>query len=805
MFKFDPITPRVAAMRERYRSTQPKLCTARIRIVTDFYQQNAQLSGILKRAMNFKNMCEKLPVRVFENEVIVGNLASTYRGSTLFPENALHWFKADYDAGLVPNRSLDPYIIDPEDIEYILSVVDFWDKESLSAKTDALIPESYMSAVGNGVTVFSDKNNSTTPVGHFVPDYRKVLRLGFAAIRDEARAKMQEIEGKIFCTDTGRYNFYRAISIVCDGMIIFSKRFAQECRERAKGDVPEARAQELMEMASVLDRIMESPCETFHEALQCMWLYHLALCLDANMHGLSFGRVDQYLAGFYEADIAAGRITAERAQELMDMFFLKVAELNKFWATELTHAIAGYTSGCLMTLGGTDSAGNDATNAVTYMMLQSAGRLILHDPPLAMRVHQGTPKALWDIAINTTRLCGGVPTFQNDSVIIPSLVSRGMTQEDANDYCIVGCVEPAGTGNSWPACCGTGAEGYWNMANAFLHGINNGINPFGMSEGQEKPQTGLPTGYLYEMETFEEVRDAVRKQFEYFINWQVSLTNLFEHAAAQYMTQPLASASIDGCMEKGLDVMEGGAKYNSTGFPGVGIGTVADCLAVVKHLVYDNGRVSSKELHEALISNWKDKEDLRQYILNEVPHYGNANEYADEQAQWVSDMFSELVTAATGPRGYYTAGLYPITFHVQYGKTTGATPDGRMAGEPLSDGISPVQSLDKSGPSAVLTSSAKIDQSKYSDGTLLNMRFHPNTLNTPESIDKLTALIKTYFDMGGMQLQFNVVSAETLHAAQEHPEDYKDLVVRIAGFSAYFVEVYKECQDDIIKRTELSL
>lgn len=805
MYQFAPITPRVARMRERYRSTQPKLDTARIRIVTDFYKENAQLSGILKRAYNFKNMCEKLPVRVFKDEVIAGNLASTYRGSTLFPENALHWFKDDYDAGLVPNRSLDPYIIDEEDIQYVLSVIDFWDKESLSAKTDAYIPEGYMASVGNGVTVFGDKYNSTTPVGHFVPDYRKAMKVGFSAIRQEALDKMKEMEGKMFCCDVEKYNFYRAVVIACEGLIIFSKRFGQECLAQAKKEEDPTRRAELEEMAGVFDRIIDQPCQTFHEAIQCMYLYHLALCLDANMHGLSFGRVDQYLGEFYEADIAAGRITHERAQELMDMYFLKVAELNKFWATALTHAIAGYTSGCLMTLGGVDKSGKDATNEVTYMMLESAGRLILHDPPLALRIHQDTPEKLWHMAIETTKLCGGVPTFQNDDIIIPSLIGRGMEKEDANDYCIVGCVEPAGTGNSWPACCGTGAEGYWNMANAMMLALNNGINPYGAEAGKENPQTGLATGYLYDMKSFEEVKEAVYRQFEFFINWQVSLTNSFEYLAGQFMCQPLASATIDGCMEKGKDVMWGGAKYNSTGFPGVGIGTVTDSLTAIKYLCFDKKLCTTRELYDAIMCNWKGKENLRQTILNEVPHFGNADPYVDEQATWVSNVFSELITKASGPRGYYTAGLYPITFHVVYGKTTAATPDGRMSGDALSDGISPVQSLDKNGPEAILLSSSKIDQEKYSDGTLLNMKFHPNTLNTDESIDKLIALMKTYFSMGGMQLQFNVISADTLKKAQENPDDYKDLVVRIAGFSAYFVEVYKECQDDIIKRTELSL
>jgi len=805
MYKLSPVTPRVTRLRKRYRTTQPKVCTARLSIVTDFYRENPQLTGILKRAKNFKNMCEKMPVLVNEDEVIVGSLASTYRGSAMYPENDLHWFLEDYKAGLVQNRPLDPYIIDPEDMDKILDAAQFWEKESLSAKVDEYIPDEYFPCVGNGVTIFKDKHNCGTPVGHFCADYEKVMRLGYGGIRAEAQAKMDELGCAMFGNSIEKYQFYRAITIVCDGMTLLSKRYAAECeRQAGLAESPE-RKQELLEMADCLGWIAEKPCRNFHDAVQCMFFYHLGLCLDANMHGLSFGRVDQYLGGYYDADIAAGRTTPERAQEIMDLFFLKVAEFNKFWASALTHAIAGYTSGCLMTLGGVTKDGKDATNAVTYMMLQSAGRLVLHDPPLDLRIHKGTPDELWEAALETTKIAGGVPAFENDDVIIPALLDRGMSPEDANNYSLIGCVEPAGTGNSWPACCGTGGEGYWNMANAFLHAINNGYNPMPGPDGKPRPQTGLPTGYLYEMETFEDVKEAVKKQFAYFINWQVTLTNSFEYVAAEHMPQPLASATIDGCLEKGMDVMKGGAKYNSTGIAGVGIGTVTDCLAAIKYLVYDKKIVTARELYDALMTNWEGKEDLRQFILNECPHYGNGNPYADELAAWVSDLFAECVTAASGPRGPYTAGLYPITFHIVYGKDTAATPDGRRAGDPLSDGISSVQTLDKNGPTGCILSAVKIDQRKYSNGTLMNMKFHPTALSSETGKAKLIALMKTYFELGGMELQFNIVSADVLRAAQEHPEDYQDLVVRIAGFSAYFVEVYKECQDDIIRRTELCL
>jgi formate C-acetyltransferase len=306
------------------------------------------------------------------------------------------------------------------------------------------------------------------------------------------------------------------------------------------------------------------------------------------------------------------------------------------------------------------------------------------------------------------------------------------------------------------------------------------------------------------METFEDVLSAVKKQMEYFVKWQVSLINIYEYVASEHMQLPLLSATIDGCMESGKDVMKGGAKYNSTGNAGIAIGNIADSLAVVKYLVYDKKIITARELYDALMTNWEGKEDLRQFILNDVPHYGNDNEYTDEFARWASDVYGNAINSATGPRGRWAAGLYPVTTHVLFGMMTAASPDGRKAGEPLADGISPLQQLDRNGPTAALKSVSCIDQKKFSNGTLLNMRFHPTALSNDTGKTKLIDLIKAYFAMGGMEMQFNIVSGKTLRKAQESPEEYRDLVVRIAGFSAYFVELYKASQEDIIKRTELN-
>jgi formate C-acetyltransferase len=787
-------------MRAKYRDTQPEICTSRYRLITEFYTQNPQMEGILRRAKNFRNICENIAIRIDADEVIVGAQSAKYRAAALYPENSVDWLKEEIESGSISTRDLDPYIISDEDRRYILDTIDYWMTECMSAKTDAQIIDAYLDHVGNGVTLFGAKGQTQSPVGHFCTGYDTAIRKGFAAIREEAEEKMAQIVADGVPGKTiDQYNFYRAVSIVCEGMIALTKRYAVLAAEKAAAETDPARRAELEAMADVLNHCMEKPARNFHEALQTIYLYQTCLCLDANMHGITFGRIDQYLGDFYEADLAAGILTPAYAQELMDLFYLKVAEMNKPWSYGATKSNPGYTNGMLMTLGGVKKDGTDATNPVTYMMLQTSGRLLLHDPPQSLRIHKETPPELWEAAIETTKLAGGVPTFENDDLIIPALMARGLSLESARNYCLIGCVEPAGCGDEWASPGGTGTESFMNIANALWLAMNDGFLP-GATH-----RVGLATGHLYEMTTFDEVLDAYQKQLAYFTKWQAININSFEYIAREILPQPVISAAMDGCMEKGADVMHGGARYNSTGMSGVGIGNVADSLNMIRHLCFDTGKCTTRELYDALTADWKGYEDLHAYIKNEAPHYGNGIPDCDRYARWAGKVYSDAVNACTGPRGRYSAGLYPVTTNVMLGRFTAATPDGRHAGEPLADGISPVQQMDTNGPTAILVSVSQIDQSQYPNGTLLNMKFHPNALNGEEGVQKLSSLMEAYFGMGGMEMQINVVSAETLKEAQREPEKYKNLVVRVAGFSAYFVELHIDGQEDLIRRTELAM
>jgi formate C-acetyltransferase len=814
------MTERVEKMRAAYRDTTPEICIARYKILTEFYMNNPALTGILRRAKVMKEIFEKLPVRIGENEVIVGNQSAKYRAGALYPENCVSFIKDEVASGTIRTREIDPYMISDEDMKYVADTIDYWlNGESTYAKTNAYYPEQYEPHDFNGVTTIGRMVISDTPVGHFSTGYNKAIRVGFKAIKEEAVRKQQEIiDSFMQGDDIEKYNFYRAVEIVCDGMITFAKRHSKLAAEMAAVEKNPTRKAELEKMAEVLDWIFENPCRNFHEALQCLYLYQTCLCLEANMHGITFGRVDQYLGDFAERDIANGVLTEDQAQELMDMFYLKVAEMNKPWSFGATQSAPGYTSGQMMSMGGVDAQGNDASNKVTYMMLQSVSRLVLHDPPQSLRIHKGTPPELWEAAIETTKICGGLPTFENDDVIIPSLMeNRGFTLEDARNYTPIGCVEPGGCGNDWPACGGTGSCSYFNLPNVVWHAINDGhlAAPlrFGApKEGEEASdeindaRVGLATGYLYEMESFDQVMKAFIDQMNFFLKWHIIVMNNAEYTTRELLPLPVVSCTMGGCMESGKDVMFGGAKYNSSGLPGIGLSNTVDSLFMIKHLCFDTKKCTTRELYDALKANWVGHEELQRYIKNDCPHYGNGLEEVDSIARIITDEYAKTVNSITNPRGQkWSAAMFPVTANVMFGMMTAATPDGRSAGVPLADGISPVQQMDKNGPTAIAVSCASWDQKKYPGGTLMNMKFSPSCIQGEMGVVKLSQLIQTYFEMGGMEMQINVISVDTLRDAQKNPDNYKNLVVRVAGFSAYFVELHVTGQDDLISRTELSM
>ena len=679
---------------------------------------------------------------------------------------------------------------------------EFWKDKTLSKMVEGALTSDFWDAMGNGC-VLNGVNNpifsgvSGLPQGHYVANFNKVVNVGFGEVRRQAQELIAARKGRVFGIAAKSHTFYHAVVLICDGAILLSKRYAEGCREKAKAETG-ARKAELLRMAESLDWIIENPARTYWEGLQAIIFYQLMLSTDAQQHGESIGRVDKYTGHLLQKQRDEGTISEEEAQAYSDAFILRLSDIivlpgfmvdNRRIIDLNANGMSLYssiyngltpTAGIALTLGGQTADGSDDSTPATYCLLQTYGRMKFADPTVALRVHKNTPDEVWRLGIESSKICGGIPQIQNDEIIIKSLMDTGLSREDACNYSIVGCVEPAGTGCEWPACGATGRESIWNMTDVILLTINGGVNP-------RTGKTALPCKKLYEYESFEEFREAFKAEMQYVLDWSVSYINIFEMVYSQYFPCIVASSVMEGCLENGRDVTEGGAKYNRTGLTACGTANVADSLMAIKKLCFDDKTVSLREMYDALQNNWEGCEQLRQTIIKEVPHYGNDNDEVDELATWALGLFAEIMSNAEGARGKFSGGTFTMTAHIYLGSMLGATPDGRKAGEPIADAISPRQGFDKKGPTAYLRSAAKLPHRALSNGDQLNIRFSPSSVEGDEGAEKLKHLIKAYFGLNGMQVQFNVVSTAALREAQKKPEEYKDLVVRIAGFSTYFV------------------
>ena len=816
MYEMSPVSDRIQKIRDMYRNTVPQISISRYKLLTEFYRDNPHMAGMYRRAYAYKHICDNLNIAIHDHEMIVGGHAEYFHGSALFPDNGGEWLRQEFPNNYIQTRDTDPYVITEEDRQYVIDTMQFWEDNCSGAKVREQLPKAFLPHMGSNVCLFSMGFSGGAHVGHFIVGHQRIIDRGMKSLRDECIERMQRMENTAIGDKIDQYNFYHCLSVVLEGAMNLAQRYSDLAAKMAKECDDPKRKAELELIAETMHRVPAEPPRTFFEAAQCVFFYQTLVTMDAQLHGTSIGRVDQYLGRFYEKDLAAGRITREQAQEIVDFMILKFAEQNKAISEMGTKANPGYTSGQLVTLGGVDSRGEDASNEVTYMVLEANARLALHDPPLSLRIHKDTPERLWECAIEATRRAGGVPTYESDEAIIPALQKRGLSLEDARNYGLVGCVEPAGNGMEWPQCGGDGGDSFFLIANAVTLAINDGINPMHFdgtpdptkdAGAPEAVQVGVPTGYLYEMESFEEVKQAFKKQIEFFAQWHINCTSAYQYVIRWENPVLIASAGIEGCLESGRDVTNMGAKYTNVGMGGVGIGNAADSLAAIKWLCFDKKRCTTREFYDAWINNWQGElgERIHAMILNEVPHFGNGIDYVDELGAFAAHTYADAFNGKKAYNGEFRAGLYPVTTHIMWGSISFATPDGRYTGDPLADGISGVQGRDVSGPMGVLRSVSHIDCTEFANGTLLNMKFSPSAVNTESAKKKLADLISTYMvDMKGMEMQINVVSSAQMKAARENPEEYKDLVVRIAGFSAYFVEIQEEAKDDLIARTEMT-
>ena len=814
MYRFKPVSARMQLMHDLIRNRVIQTDSETAMITTRCFQDNENLIPILRRSMVLKAICEEMTTRVEDFEMIVGNSSKNFCGSGIFPD----WGEAVMipyvlprdgwtlgEDGLYRNPESEELrlSIAAEDFENFKSIAPYWSGRSYNDIAASWQPKGYeelcqmnVSATKPGAPLLM------MPAGHLTPGFKKIVDVGYGAIRKQAQDWLDGHVNDLMGDDAEKCMFYTAVVICCDAATTLLKRYAAKCLEKAAECGDAKRKAELESMADSLSWISENPCRTFREACQAAITYQYILRLSFIKPVGSFGRFDQYTWPYLKKDLAEGRLTEEEAQEIVDCFFMKINSMYGaiIGGNEIMKTIGIGNTYLHTTVGGVDpKTGEDSSNPVTYMTLESLSRLSLHDPTISLRVNKNTPDDLWALALETSTKVGGLPLFQNDDVIIPGVIKElGFSLEDARDYAIIGCQEITGSGNDYAAANGVAPPHASIHYGAVLcSAINNGKNPFNGA------QSSIQTGYLYEMKSFENVKEAWLKLARYYLRAQVSLNNYLEYLVQYHTPEPMLSLSIDGCMESGKDCTRGGAKYNSYGGTATGLATVADSLTAIKYMVFDKKLCTARELYDAVMANWEGYEPLRQQIINEAPHFGNADPYADEQMTWVINSYYDICGECYSSRAkIFKAGLYGAADHVGQGYTTWATPDGRLAGTPIADAASPVQGRDKNGPTAILASSLCYDHSKYMDGVCLNIRLHPTSLKRDDGIIKLRDMVKTYMSKGGAETQFNVVSTETLRKAQETPEEYQNLVVRIAGYSAYFVELTKDCQNDVISRHE---
>ncbi len=828
-------SPRIDRLKDSLFVSMPEIEVERAVLLTESYKNTEGMPMIMRRAKAFRNIMENLPITIGEDELVVGSATKTARSCQIFPEFSFQWIEDEFDT--LETRSADPFKISKETKETLKGVFEYW-----RGKTTSELATSYMSAETIGAiehNVFTPGNYFYNGIGHVTVNYGLVLEIGFDGIIKKAKKEIANIDitkGNAIEKRT----FLEAVIESCEGAIIFAQRYSALAYEMAEKTTDPARREELKKIGKICSRVPEFGAESFYEACQSFWFVQMMIQTESNGHSVSPGRFDVYMYPYYKKDIKNGNITREFAQELIDCVWIKLNSFTKIRDAASAEGFAGYSLFQNLIAGGQDKNGVDITNDLSFMCINASMHTMLPQPSLSVRVWNKTPHEFLIKAAELTRTGIGLPAYYNDEVIIPALVSRGLTLQDAREYNIIGCVEPQKSGKT----DGWHDAAFFNMCRplelVFSNGMDNG------------KQISIKTGDVAEMKTFDEFYDAYKAQMEYMISLMVDADNAIDLAHAQRCPLPFLSCMIEDCIGRGKSVQEGGAVYNFTGPQGFGIANMADGLFAIKKLVFEERKFTLSELKEALAHNFgkgaegfnsekakeitvevvkalseqgvKVSEDQIAQIyknisaesgapdnkyarihdlIEEVPKFGNDNCEVDVLARDVAYTYTRPLEKYKNPRGgIYHAGLYPVSANVPLGAQTGATPDGRYAKTPVADGVSPSAGRDVNGPTASANSVAKLDHFIASNGTLFNMKFHPSALKGVSGLESFVALIRGYFDQKGSHVQFNVVSREILEDAQKNPDKYKGLVVRVAGYSALFTTLSKALQDDIINRTE---
>ncbi len=827
-------SPRIPRLMEHLFAEMPQVEADRGVLITESYKATEGEPIITRRAKAFENILKNIPIVIRPEELIVGSSTVKPRSCQVFPEYSFDWLEAEFET--LETREADPFYISNETKQKLREAYKYWKGKTTSElATEYMAPETLLAMEHN---IFTPGNYFYNGVGHVCVDYPKVLRIGYKGIIKEATAELAKCD--VSDADYAkRSHFLKAVIRSCQAVIDYAKRYSELALEQAAVCVDETRRKELLRISENCGRVPENGAESFYEACQSFWFVQQLMQMESSGHSISPGRFDQYMYPYFKRDLEAGKITPDFAQELIDCIWVKLNDLNKVRDEASAKGFAGYSLFQNLIAGGQNSEGIDATNDISFMCMQASLHTLLPAPSLSVRVWNGSPQEFLLKAAEVTRTGIGLPAYYNDEVIVPALLSRGLTMADARDYCIIGCVEPqkAAKTDGWHDAA------FFNMCRplelVFTNGLDGGV------------QVGPKTGDIANMTTFEEFVEAYKKQMNYFIGLMVNADNAIDVAHAERCPLPLQSAMVDDCISRAKSVQEGGAVYNFTGPQGFGIANIADSMYAIRELCFNSKKYTLKDFRDALANNYggadgsaeevtrltllvaqKMKENgivptaadiekicklisnsssgdnntkyqaLREDILA-LPKFGNDVEEVDALAREMAYTYTKPLESFKNPRGgMYQAGLYPVSANVPLGYQTGATPDGRLAKKPVADGVSPSAGYDVNGPTAAANSVSRLDHFIASNGTLYNMKFHPSALKGRQGLNNFVSLVRSYFDQKGSHMQFNVVSRETLIDAQKHPENYKSLVVRVAGYSALFTTLSRSLQDDIINRTE---
>lgn len=798
---FGTLTERMKEFREEVLDEKPYIDAQRAILATLAYKENLNQPRVMVRAKMLEKVLDHMSIYIEDKSLLAGNQATKNRNAPIFPEYTMEFVMKELDQ--FEKRDGDVFYITEKTKEQLREIAPFWQNNNLRARGEALLPEEVRVFMETGVFGMEGKLNAGD--AHLAVNYERILKDGLRGY--EKRVK--EYKASLDLTDPesiDKYCFYNAVLIVLEAVRNFANRYSVLAKDLAEKELNQERKIELLEISRICSKVPYEPAETFREAVQSVWFIQLILQIESNGHSLSYGRFDQYMYPYYNRDIKNGTIKESEALELLTCLWIKTLTINKVRSQAHTLSSAGSPMYQNVTIAGQTIDKKDAVNDLSFLVLKSVAQTRLTQPNLTVRYHKNINKHFLDECVEVMRLGFGMPALNNDEIIIPSFMDWQVKEEDAYNYSAIGCVETAVPGKWGYRCTGMS---YINFPRMLLCTMNNGVD----LTSNKRFTKGY--GYFTEMESYEELLKAWDKTIREITRYSVIVENVIDKASERDVPDILCSALTDDCIARGKTIKEGGAVYDFISGLQVGIANMADCLAAIKKLVYEEKKITKQELWDAILDDFSSPENkkIQEMLIREAPKYGNDDDYVDQLIVEAYDSYIEEIEKYPNTRynrgpigGIRYAGTSSISANVGQGMSTMATPDGRNAFEPLAEGCSPAHNSDKNGPTAVFKSVSKLRTNKITGGVLLNQKMTPQMLSTEENRQKLELLIKTFFNrLHGYHVQYNIVSKETLIDAQKHPEKHKDLIVRVAGYSAFFNVLSKKTQDDIIGRTEQSL